>query len=106
MLHVILKIYNCDIRRREQVNSTDNLLKSFTGTKNKNFVINNKAGLTIRERKVIEFAAQGLDNKKIAKILYISSHTVKAHIASALRKLSAANRTNAVYKAVKQHIIE
>lgn len=62
--------------------------------------------LSTRELKVIEFAAQGLDNNEIAEILYISSHTVKAHIASAMRKLSANNRTNAVYKAVKLHIIE
>lgn len=88
------------------MNNSDTLMKSLIEKNKKNLVINNKAGLTIRERKVIEFAAQGLDNKEIAKNLYISSHTVKAHIAAALRKLSASNRTNAVYKAVKQHIIE
>lgn len=95
------------MRRREQVNNSDTLMKTFTTRQSKrNYVINTKTGLTIREQKVIEFAAQGLDNKEIAKKLYISSHTVKAHIAAALRKLSANNRTNAVYKAVKQNIIE
>ena len=68
--------------------------------------INAEEILSVRELKVIEFAAEGLDNNEIAKRLYISPHTVKAHIASAMRKLSANNRTNAVYKAVKMHIIE
>lgn len=89
------------------MNNSDTLIKTLnTENSKRNFGINTKAGLTIREQKVIEFAAQGLDNKQIARRLYISSHTVKAHIAAALRKLSANNRTNAFYKAVKQHIIE
>ena len=89
------------------MNNSDTLMKTSSIEKSKrNFVINTKVGLTIREQKVIEFAAQGLDNKQIARKLYISSHTVKAHIAAALRKLSANNRTNAVYKALKQNIID
>lgn len=62
--------------------------------------------LSYRERKVLEFAAQGLDNPAIAKKLYISRHTVKAHLAAAFRKLSAINRTNAVYIALKNKIID
>lgn len=62
--------------------------------------------LTQREHKVIEFAAQGYDNEEIAKELFISRHTVKVHIASALRKLSAINRTQAVYLAMKYNIID
>lgn len=62
--------------------------------------------LTQREHKVIEYAAQGFDNAEIAKELFISRHTVKVHIASALRKLSAINRTQAVYLAMKYNIID
>ena len=69
-------------------------------------VKNMKELLSYRERKVLEYAAQGLDNPQIGRRLYISKHTVKAHMASALRKLSATNRTNAVYLAIKNHIIE
>jgi DNA-binding NarL/FixJ family response regulator len=83
----------------------ENLARTYNA-KNENSVINFKYGLTERERNVLEFAAHGMDNKKIAKYLFISSHTVKAHIASALKKLSAANRTEAVYTAVKEHIID
>ena len=64
-----------------------------------------KIPLSYRERKILEYAAQGLDNPEIAQKLYISRHTVKAHLASAFRKLSALNRTNAVYIALKSKII-
>ncbi len=62
--------------------------------------------LSYRERKVLEYAARGLDNPAIAQKLYISRHTVKAHLAAAFRKLSAINRTNAVYIALKNKIID
>ena len=60
-----------------------------------------KIPLSHREKRVLEFAAHGLDNPDIAKKLYISRHTVKAHLA-----LSAINRTNAVYIALKRNIID
>ena len=70
------------------------------------FIVKPIPVLTYRERKVLEYAAQGLGNTTIAQKLYISSHTVKAHVASALKKLSAINRTQAVYLAAKYHIID
>ena len=65
-----------------------------------------KFPLSYREKKVLEYAAHGLDNPDIAKKLYISRHTVKAHLASAFRKLSALNRTNAVYIALKNNMLD
>ena len=65
-----------------------------------------KVRLSIRERKVLKLAALGLDNPDIGKILYISPHTVKAHLKKTFRKLDVSNRTEAVYVAVKNHIIE
>ena len=65
-----------------------------------------KGRLSIREKRVLTLAAQGLDNPDIAKILYISPHTVKAHLKKIFRKLEAPNRTNAVYRAMKNHIID
>lgn len=65
-----------------------------------------KVRLSIRERKVLKLAALGLDNPDIGKILYISPHTVKAHLKKAYRKLDVSNRTEAVYIAVKNNIIE
>ncbi len=61
--------------------------------------------LSPRENKILEYAAMGLDNKEIGQKLYISHHTVKAHMASVMRKLDASNRTNAIYIAMKQHLL-
>ncbi len=74
--------------------------------KSKLFIARGKGRLSIREKRVLTLAAQGLDNPDIAKILYISPHTVKAHLKKVFRKLEAPNRTNAVYRAMKNHIID
>lgn len=57
--------------------------------------------LTPRELEVINEAKKMLTNKEIADILCISDHTVKAHIASAIHKLGAKNRYDAVIIASK-----
>jgi FixJ family two-component response regulator len=50
---------------------------------------NRYASLTMREREVISLVATGLLNKQVADKLGISMITVKAHRASAMRKLEA-----------------
>jgi len=52
--------------------------------------------LTSRERVVAGLLAEGLSNRQIAERLVVSPETVKAHVASILRKLGAANRVEAV----------
>ena len=61
--------------------------------------------LTLREIEVLELVAQGLSNKAIAACLGISDQTVKFHVASIAGKLGAANRTDAVRRAVRQGLI-
>jgi len=61
--------------------------------------------LTTREREVLALVAEGLSNKAIAQELGISDQTVKFHVASITRKLGAANRTEAVRRAVRQGLI-
>ena len=78
----------------------------YSSLKNKIIDDNKEIRLSIRERKVLKLAALGLDNPDIGKILYISPHTVKAHLKKTFRKLDVSNRTEAVYIAVKNHIIE
>ena len=48
--------------------------------------------LTAREEEVLVLVAQGRTNAEIAGELYITMSTVKAHIASLMRKLGARNR--------------
>ena len=61
--------------------------------------------LTAREVQVLELLAEGLPNKAIAARLGISDQTVKFHIASIYGKLGAANRTDAVRRAVRRGLI-
>jgi DNA-binding NarL/FixJ family response regulator len=50
------------------------------------FYMKKKNILTEPEISIIQLAASGLDNDEIGKRLYISRHTVKAHIAAILKK--------------------
>ena len=61
--------------------------------------------LTPREIEVIELLAEGLPNKAIAARLGISDQTVKFHLASISSKLGAANRTDAVRRAVRRGLV-
>jgi DNA-binding NarL/FixJ family response regulator len=61
--------------------------------------------LTRREIEVLELLAEGLPNKAIAARLHISDQTVKFHVSSICGKLGAANRTDAVRRAVRRGII-
>lgn len=61
--------------------------------------------LTAREVQVLELMAEGLSNKGIAARLGISDQTVKFHVAAISGKLEAANRTDAVRRAVRQGLI-
>ena len=61
--------------------------------------------LTHREIEVLELLAEGLPNKAIAERLEISDQTVKFHVAAIFGKLGAANRTDAVRRAVRHGLI-
>lgn len=54
------------------------------------------AMLTSREWEVLELLRDGLTTKEIADRLYVSSTTVRSHVASLLRKLKVPDRTAAV----------
>ena len=57
--------------------------------------------LTKRELEVLELIIQGYTNKEISKILTITGHTTKAHVASIFEKLGVKNRVQATVKYLK-----
>lgn len=65
-----------------------------------------KYNLTANEYRILQFVAMGFSNKKIGCHLFVSAHTIKAQISIILKKLHAENRSNAVYIATKEQIID
>jgi DNA-binding NarL/FixJ family response regulator len=63
------------------------------------------AELTPRESEVLEMVARGIDNREIAKALYLSQHTVKNHVSSILVKLQVENRIQAAVHAVRKGLV-
>ncbi|HEY8644294.1 MAG TPA: response regulator transcription factor [Gaiellaceae bacterium] len=61
--------------------------------------------LTQREREVLRLLADGLANEEIGKRLYISAETVRTHVRKAMDKLDADTRTQAVARALRDHLI-
>jgi two-component system response regulator DesR len=57
------------------------------------------AGLSAREREVLELIATGATNGEIAAQLFLSPHTVKEHTSALYRKLGVGNRAEAVQRA-------
>jgi DNA-binding NarL/FixJ family response regulator len=62
--------------------------------------------LTDREMEVLTLVAQGLNNRDIAKQLYISENTVKNHVRNILEKLHLHSRMEAVVYAVREKLLE
>lgn len=61
--------------------------------------------LTDRELEVLGLVAKGLNNREIAKRLFISENTVKNHVRNILEKLQAHSRMEAVMYAVRQKLL-
>ena len=64
-----------------------------------------EAGLTRREREVLDLLAAGASNKVIARRLGLSFHTAKAHVAAVLQKLGAGSRADAVARGARAGLV-
>ena len=62
--------------------------------------------LTDREMEVLRLVARGMNNRDIARELFISENTVKNHVRNILEKLQIHSRMEAVMIAVRENLIE
>ncbi|MEC3854107.1 helix-turn-helix transcriptional regulator [Paenarthrobacter ureafaciens] len=63
------------------------------------------AGVTAREKEVLQLAGAGLSNQMIADVLGLSLHTVKSYMKSAMSKLNSRTRLEAVVAARSNGLI-
>ncbi|WP_433408686.1 response regulator transcription factor [Saccharomonospora azurea] len=61
--------------------------------------------LSRREYQVLQLIAEGMENSAVADTLFLSVETVRTHVKSILRKLSARDRTHAVTKAFRSGLL-
>ena len=62
--------------------------------------------LTAREMEVLRLVARGMNNRDIARDLFISENTVKNHVRNILEKLQLHSRMEAVVYAVREKLLE
>ena len=59
------------------------------------------AGLSDRESEVLEALCQGMSNKAMAEVLFVSPETIKSHVSTVIGKLGVKDRTQAVISAIR-----
>jgi DNA-binding NarL/FixJ family response regulator len=59
------------------------------------------AGLSERESEVLEALCQGMSNKEMAEVLFVSPETIKSHVSTVIGKLGVKDRTQAVISAIR-----
>ncbi|MEM6646329.1 MAG: response regulator transcription factor [Bacteroidota bacterium] len=62
-------------------------------------------GLSDREREILEHLVGGHTNKQIAARLFLSPHTVDRHLRNIYAKLHVHNRSGAISKALREHLV-
>ena len=76
------------------------LLPSLVGEVSPRPGVADDAVLTVREREILAFIAEGRANREIAAELFVTLATVKTHVAHIYAKLGARNRNEALGRAV------
>lgn len=67
--------------------------------------MNNIWNLTDREYEILKLIVEGYSNPEIATKLYVSTHTIKAHIATIYDKTGIHSRVILAVRAIKLGII-
>ncbi|NLZ53933.1 MAG: response regulator transcription factor [Thermoanaerobacteraceae bacterium] len=64
-----------------------------------------RKNLTVREKEVVKYIAEGMSNGEISHKLGISDKTVKNHVSSILRKLNLMDRTQVAVFAIRNKLV-
>ncbi|MBI2252683.1 MAG: response regulator transcription factor [Armatimonadetes bacterium] len=79
------------------------VLKNFTKNNSLDLLKNNiYKELSLREKEILQWIADGKTNKEAAEVLYISEKTVKSHLRTIFRKLEVTDRAQAVAYAMRK----
>lgn len=81
------------------------VLKAATNSNIPDISAKNDYNLTSREAQILKLITEGHSNNEIAKELFVSINTTKAHVASILQKLEVDDRLQAALKALKNKIV-
>jgi DNA-binding NarL/FixJ family response regulator len=73
--------------------------------KTSNVSVKNPYNLNQQELKVLGYLAQGLQNKAISEMMFLSIGTVKNYISIIYSKLNVKNRSSAIMKAMEESLI-
>lgn len=98
-----LVLSNVQKQHQNSCEAAENSYKT-TGL-NGNAIKSNAFGLTERELEVLSLIVDGLNNMEIAKKLFITRATAKAHVHSILQKLYVKDRTKAAVCAMKEGLV-
>lgn len=61
--------------------------------------------ITRREIQVLQMISEGLTVKEIAKILFVSRHTIDSHKKNLLSKLNAKNSVDLIVKSIRYNFV-
>lgn len=81
------------------------VLKAATNSNIDDNISKGDYNLTLREAQILKLITNGYSNNEIAKELFVSINTTKAHVASILQKLEVEDRLQAALKALKNKIV-
>lgn len=81
------------------------VLKAATNANVEKLSAKGEYNLTSREAQILKLITQGYSNNEIAKELFVSINTTKAHVASILQKLEVDDRLQAALKALNNKIV-
>jgi DNA-binding NarL/FixJ family response regulator len=73
---------------------------------NGNQIKNKEVELSKREKEVLNYISQGMNNPEIARILHLSQRTVEGHRANLLKKTSTKNTVNLIMFAIKNKLVD